>query len=152
MLPCRELARIGINVRVPFIHVLTFTVTPNFMISIFAALYVRCFEAVVSQLNPALPKFFVIKKLVALAMRPFQVAPRDTDLEAHKAAQQDPCSAARNEHLQRASMTHHESMLLPEKVSHQLTSDQIAVPGLRRRPRTNKHDLASFIMPTALSD
>lgn len=122
------------------------------MISIFAALYVRCFEAIVAQLNPALPKFFVLKKLVALATQPFQAVPRDRDPEAsfHKAAQQHPYSAARNEHLQRASMTHHESMLLPEKISHQLMSDQIAVPGLRRRPRSDKHDLASFILPAAV--
>lgn len=140
--------------RVPFIHVLTFTLTPNFMISIFAALYVRCFEAIVSQLNPALPKFFVLKKLIALATRPFQTVSRDRDPKASfgKAAQQDPCSAARNEHLQRASMTHHESMLLPEKIPHLLVRDQIAVPGLRRRPRSDKQDLASFILPTALSD
>ena len=123
------------------------------MISVFAALYVRCFEAIVSQLNPALPKFFVLKKLVALVMRPFQSVPKNGDSTAssRKTAQQDLC-AARSEHLQRASMTHHESMLLPEKISYQLMGDQIAVPGLRRRPRSDKHDLASFTLPTALSD
>ncbi|KAK9846160.1 hypothetical protein WJX84_012347 [Apatococcus fuscideae] len=49
-----ELTRIGMNVRVPFIHVLTCTVSPNFMISIFAALYVSFLRLVVKCLAPSI--------------------------------------------------------------------------------------------------
>ena len=122
------------------------------MISVFAALYVRCFEAIVSLLNPSLPKFFVLKKLAALASQPFQ-APSGGRLTTPKVPfQQDPCSAARAKHLQRARMTHHESMLLPDKIPSQLANDHLNIPGLRRRPRNNIHDPASFFLPPALSD
>ncbi|KAK9835264.1 hypothetical protein WJX84_006800 [Apatococcus fuscideae] len=36
-----EMTRIGINVQIPFMPFFTFTVSPNFMISVFAAVYVR---------------------------------------------------------------------------------------------------------------